>query len=210
MVAVLRFIVATEILLLPLWVGTVWARPSAAGGPQDRSRALGRLSRCCAAVVVAAMALPALAALAEEPLVGGVLRAQAVAVAFLVLLAGLAAVLERGLGPVAAQVLTALLGWALLAGILLAGPVADLLRGPAQETFVRVVVHVNPLVVAERELGLDWLHQSLTYRLTPLGESYGYLVQDLAWWKTVLGHLFVGSGLLVFGTTGLRRAPGET
>jgi hypothetical protein len=67
---------------------------------------------------------------------------------------------------------------------------------------VRGAVHANPLVVAERTLGLDWLHQGLTYRLTPLGESFGYLLGDVAWWKTALGHVFVGSGLLAFGAGG--------
>jgi hypothetical protein len=121
-----------------------------------------------------------------------------VALGFLVLLAGLAAILRRALGPVAAQALAALAGWLIVGGMILAGPVAELLHGPAQETLVRAAVHASPLVVAERELGLDWLHQEMTYRLTPLGESFSLFVRDAAWWKTFLGHAFVGSGLLVF------------
>ena len=69
----------------------------------------------------------------------------------------------------------------------------------------------NPLVVAEYELGLDWLHAAMTYRLSPLGDSYSYLLRDAAWWKTMLAHLFVGSGLLVFSFDRRRakKAPGE-
>jgi hypothetical protein len=146
-----------------------------------------------------------LAALAEEPMVGPALESQVAALGFLALLAGVAGVTDRRLGPRAAQVATALIGWLILAGIVLVGPLADLMQGPAQSAIVRFAAHANPLVVAERGLGLDWLHQSLTYRLTPLGESYAYLLGDLAWWKTALGHFFVGSGLIVFGATGLRR-----
>jgi hypothetical protein len=52
--------------------------------------------------------------------------------------------------------------------------------------------------VAEQELGLEWLRQDLTYRISPFGESYSYLVTGVAWYKTLLVHVFVGSGLLVF------------
>ena len=98
----------------------------------------------------------------------------------------------------AAQILTALLGWLILGAMILAGPLAEMLQGDAQAALVRTVVHSNPLLVAERELGLDWLHQGWTYRLTPLAESFGYLLGDVACWKTMLAHLFIGSGLLVF------------
>jgi hypothetical protein len=127
------------------------------------------------------------------------------ALGFLVFLAGVAGVTDRAAGPRAAQVTTTLIGWLILAGIILVGPAVELAQGPAQGPLVRLAVNANPLVVAERGLGLDWLHQGLTYRLTPLGESYGYLLGDVAWWKTALGHFFVGSGLLVFGATGWRR-----
>ena len=106
--------------------------------------------------------------------------------------------LSRLAGERAAQVLTALLGWLILGAMILVGPLAEMLKGDAQAALVRAVVHSSPLLVAERELGLDWLHQGLTYRLTPLAESFGYLLGDLAWWKTTLADLFVGSGLLVF------------
>jgi hypothetical protein len=164
---------------------------------------VSRLAWAMAAVVVAAAASLALAA-AGGGGAGGVLEVQAVAAGFVILLAGTAAVLARAAGPLAAQMLTTMLGWLLLAGIILAAPLVELTHGPLQAEIVRVVAHANPLLVAERELGLDWLHQGLTYRLTPLGESYGYLLGDLAWWKTALAHLFVGSGLLVFGATGRR------
>jgi hypothetical protein len=155
-----------------------------------------------AVVVLAAALLP------EGPVVAEALQSQVVAVGFLVLLAGIAVAADRAAGPRAAQMIAALAGWLLLAGVILAGPLADLLQGSAQAALLRLAAHANPLVVAERELGLDWLHQDITYRLTPLGESFGYLLGDLAWWKTALAHLFVGSGLLVFGATGLpRRAP---
>ena len=133
-----------------------------------------------------------------DGLAGAVLRAHAAVLGFAVLLAGLAAMLGRIAGPRTTQVLVAFLGWTLVAGIILAGPAMDLSKGDLQETVVRLTVHANPLVVAESEMGLDWLHAGLTYRLSPLADSYSYLLRDVAWWKTMLAHLFVGSGLLVF------------
>jgi len=76
--------------------------------------------------------------------------------------------------------------------------VVELVDAPVKEPLVRTLVYANPLIVAEHELGLQWLHQSLTYQLTPIGESYAYLFGALAWWKTFLAHLFIGSGLFVF------------
>ncbi|MBM4020447.1 MAG: hypothetical protein FJ288_19370, partial [Planctomycetes bacterium] len=230
----LQFLVALEMLLLPAWAGAMLAgraachpfaplRIRAATARERRRRAAcattllphGRgsdpklipagLARAAAGVAVAAVALLAMAAFAEGPALAAAAAAQAVALAFLVLLAGIAVAAGRAAGPRAAQVLTALLGWLILAGIILAGPAADLLEGPAKDALVRFAVHANPLVAAERELGLDWLHQDLTYRWTPLGESYGYLLGGVAWWKTALAHLFVGSGLAVFGAAGGRR-----
>ena len=89
--------------------------------------------------------------------------------------------------------------------MILTGPAMDLSRGGLQETVVRLTVHANPLVVAESQMGLDWLHAGLTYRLSPLGDSYSYLLRDVAWSKTMLAHLFVGSGLVVF-SLGRRRS----
>ena len=189
-VSLIRMLVALEILLLPIWVGTVGVRPPASAGL--------RLSRALAAVVLVAMGLLVLGAIVGGDFFGGVLKSQAVAVGFVILLAGLAAVLDRAAGPRAAQVLTIGLGGALLAAVLWAGPMVEILEGPVRAAVVRLVVHANPLLVAEHELGLEWLHQGLTYRLTPIGESYSYLLGDVAWWKTLLGHLFLGTGLLVF------------
>ncbi len=199
MVPFIAMLLALEILLLPVWAGLVMARPQAS--------LVRRLAILAAGVLAATLVLLGLAAVAEEEgTVGAVLRAEAVALGFAVLLAGLAVMLGRIVGPRATQVLTALLGWLLVAGIILAGPAADLTGGAVQETIVRAAVHANPLVVAEREVGLDWLHGSLTYRLTPLGDSYSYLLRDMAWWKTMLAHLFVGSGLVVFSLGRRHRA----
>jgi hypothetical protein len=188
--ALLHMLVAVEMLLLPIWAGVVMARSGVNVGR--------RLALLPAAVVVVAVGLLVLAAVAEERPVAAVLRAQVVALGFLVFLAGVAAVMDRLAGPHAAQIATALAGWTLVAGIILAGPVAGLVTGSWRDLVVRVAAHTNPLLVAERELDLDWLHQTLTYRLTPLGESYGYLLGDLAWWKTFLACLFVGSAMVVF------------
>jgi hypothetical protein len=200
MLGLIRMLVAVEMLALPAWAAAVMVRP---GGSRqdglDPRPVLARLFRAPAPVVLLAAVLIGLAAFAEGPAVGEVLRTQAVALGFLLLLSGLAVGLDRLAGPVAAQVLAMLLGWVIVGGIILVGPAADLAQGPLQSALIRFAVHANPLVVAERELGLDWLHQTLTYRLTPLGESFGYLVRDLSCWKTALGHVFVGSGLLVFG-----------
>ena len=206
MLGLVRFLVALEMLLLPVWAGAMCIRAAPwESGISNLRFFASRLWRAAWAVLAAAAVTAVLGALAEELLVAPALECQAAALAFLVLLAGVAAVVQRAAGPRAAQVATALIGWLLLAGIILVGPAAELVHGPVQAALVRLAVHANPLVVAERTLGLDWLHQGLTYRLTPLGESFGYLLGDVAWWKTALGHLFVGSGLLVFGASGWRR-----
>ena len=217
MLSAVRLLVALEMLLLPAWAGVMCvrraARESAGHGTAcGRARealglrsAVGRLGRAAAAVAVVAMVVLAASLPLEGPAVAEAIQSQVVAVGFLVLLVGIAVAADRAAGPRAAQMITALAGWLLLAGVILAGPLADLLQGPAQAVLLRLAAHANPLVVAERELGLDWLHQDITYRLTPLGESYGYLLGDLAWWKTALAHLFVGSGLLLFGATSWRR-----
>jgi hypothetical protein len=195
MLAAIDMLTALEIMLLPVWAGLVMAPPGAGLGR--------RLATLPAAVVVTAVVLLVLAGAAAEGPVGDVLRAQVVALGFVILVGGLAAMLGRLTHPAAAQILTALLGWLIVAGIILVGPLAGLTADPLREAAVRVAAHASPLLVAERELGLDWLHQGLTYRLTPLGDSYSYLIQDAAWWKTFLAHVFVGSGLVVFS---LRRS----
>ena len=219
MLSAVGLLVALEMLLLPVWAGVMCVRRAAAEpAPEDRGEqpgiprrsrggfdAAGRLGRAAVAVAAVAMVVLAASLPPEGPAVAEALQSQVVAMGFLVLLAGIAVAADRAAGPRAAQMITALAGWLLLAGVILVGPLADLLQGPAQAALLRLAAHVNPLVVAERELGLDWLHQDITYRLTPLGESFGYLLGDLAWWKTALAHLFVGSGLLVFGAAGLRR-----
>ena len=187
--------VAVEMLLLPAWVGAAFVRPPDALGR--------RLLRAAVPLAAAAAILIVLAAFVSGEEVAGVLRSQAVAGGFFVLLVGLASALDRLAGPRATQMLTTLLGWLVLASVILAGPAVELAGPDAKEPIVRTVVYANPLVVAEHELGLKWLHQSLTYQLTPIGESYAYLFSDLAWWKTLLAHLFAGSGLFVFS---LRRA----
>jgi hypothetical protein len=186
----IAMLVALQILLLPIGVGFVMARPGAGLG---RRLAVLMIATGLAAAVVLVAAL-----LAKEQPIAAVLRGEAVAGGFAVFLAGIAALTLRLGGPRIAQTLTGLLGLVLLAGIILVGPVADLTQGPAQETVVRAAVHANPLVVAEREFDLDWLHSALTYRLSPLGDSYAYFLGDVTWWKTLLLNFFVGSGLLVF------------
>jgi len=195
MQSLIEMFVAVEMLLLPAWVGAAFVRP-----PDARGR---RLLRAAVPLAAAAAILIVLAAFVSGEEVAGVLRSQAVAGGFLVLLVGLASALDRLAGPRATQTLTTLLGWLVLAAVILAGPAVELAGPDAKEPIVRTVVYANPLVVAEHELGLKWLHQSLTYQLTPIGESYAYLFSDLAWWKTLLAHLFAGSGLFVFS---LRRA----
>jgi len=190
MLSVIQMLVAVEMLAMPAWVGAAVLWPPDGLGV--------RLARALAAVVVAAAILVALAALADPKVVWPVLQTQGVAIGFLVLLAGVGVVLSRLAGERAAQILTALLGWLILGAMILAGPLAEMLQGDAQAALVRTVVHSSPLLVAERELGLDWLHQGWTYRLTPLAESFGYLLGDVACWKTMLADLFIGSGLLVF------------
>jgi hypothetical protein len=183
-------LVALQILLLPIGAGFVMARP---GGGVGR-----RLAVLVIATGLVVAVLFVVALVAQDQPIAPVLRAEAVAAGFAVLLAGIAAMISRLAGPRVAQILTGLLGLVILAGIILVGPVADLTQGPVQEAAVRVAVQANPLVVAEREFDLDWLHSALTYRLSPLGDSYAYFLGDVTWWKTVLIHFFIGSGLLVF------------
>jgi hypothetical protein len=155
-------------------------------------------------VLVAAVLLAGLGLVAGGPMAAGTAAAQAVVLGFAFLLAGLAASLERWAGPRAVQGMTALAGWFLVATIFLVAPLAQLAEEKAK--IVQAAVYSNPLVVAEHALGFDWLHRTLTYQLTPLGESYAiYFASGIAWWKTSLGYLFVGSALLVFGTVGLAR-----
>ena len=190
MLPLIRMVVAIEMMALPVWAGAVLARPGAGLG--------WRLARLPAAVVLLAGALLVMAALVDGASAVGVLRTQAVALGFLVFLAGLGVLVERVAGPRAAQWIVALAGWIVVGSVVWAGPMLALLEGPAQATAAQVAVHANPLVVAEQELGLVWLRQDLTYRISPFGESYSYLVPGVAWWKTLLVHVFVGSGLLVF------------
>jgi len=196
--ALVQLVVALETLLLPAWVAAVGVSPPA---PLVRrlGRALGLVALLGAAAVV-------LGAIGGDGLAWGAVKSQAVAVAFAVLVAGVAQALERLVGVRAAQGLAAVAGWLILGGVILAGPAAELTSGSVRAGLIHVAVGGNPLVMAERELGNDWLHSSLTYVLTPIGESYSYLLADLAWWKTALWHLFIGSGLLVFS---LRRRPRE-
>jgi len=186
----IRMVVAIEMMALPVWAGAVLARPGAGLG--------WRLARLPAAVVLLAGALLVMAALVDGATAVGVLRTQAVALGFLVFLAGLGVLVERVAGPRAAQWIVALAGWIVVGSVVWAGPMLALLEGPAQAMAAQVAVHANPLVVAEQELGLVWVRQDLTYRISPFGESYSYLVPGIAWWKTLLVHVFVGSGLLVF------------
>ena len=197
MLPLIRMVVAIEMMALPVWAGAVLARPGAGLGP--------RLARLPAAVVLLAGALLVMAALVDGATAVGVLRTQAVALGFLVFLAGLGVLVERVAGPRAAQWIVALAGWIVVGSVVWAGPMLALLEGPAQATAAQVAVHANPLVVAEQELGLVWLRQDLTYRISPFGESYSYLVPGVAWWKTLLVHVFVGSGLLVFSLPRAKR-----
>ncbi len=184
-------IVAVEMLVIP-----AWAAAAAVGPP---ARLVGRLLKVPGPVVLVGGALVVLTAVGAPAGVVGVLWSQGVALAFALLVAGLAVLGQRLLGERAGQALAALAGWMLIGSAFLAGAAAGLLEGAALEQLVRWAVHANPLVVAEAELGLAWLQQGLTYRHSPLGETYGYLVGDLAAWKTCLGYAFVGSGALVFG-----------
>ena len=190
MADVCQLVVAVEILLLPVWVGAVCIRP-----PVGLAR---RLVLAPIPVVPAAAVMIVLAAVGGDVAGPGILHAQTVVVGYALLLGGLAAFLDRLAGPRAAQFLTAVLGWGLLAGIILVGPLVGMLQEPLKTALVRAAVHGNPLVVAQESLGLGWLRQSLTYRWTGVGESYQYLFGHLAWWKTFLAHVFVGSGLAVF------------
>jgi hypothetical protein len=186
-----ELLLALEIMILPIWAGLAMVWPGAV--------LVKRLMILLAPIIVILVVVGVFLGIFGSDGIGlDFLRAQAVVVGFAVLLAGLASMIGRLAGPRITQVLTAFLGWSLVAGIILAGAAADLTRGDVQATIVRFVVHANPLVVAERELGLDWLHSNLTYRLSPLGDSYSYLLQDVGWWKTALAFLFVGSGMMVF------------
>ncbi len=202
MLGLLRLIVALEVLLLPLWAGLEGLTPPA--GQRDR-----RLVRLPAPLVVVTGLLFMGGVLVGGEAVVGVLKAQLVALGFLVLLAGVTASAERVAGSRAAQGGAALVGWGLVAAVFPAGALAGLLDGPAAEGLVRAVVHGNPLVVAEEALGLAWLHQDVTYRMTPLGESYGFLAGQPAAWSTCLAHVFVGTGLLVFSWRRRGVAAGE-
>jgi len=191
--------VAMEVMLLPVWIGAVAVRPM---------RSLGRRGALAMGPIAGlGVALAGLASGGGGPTAAAVIRSQAVVLAFAVLLGGMALLVDRLAGPRTAQFLTAVLGWILVAAIILAGPFVGMLHGPVQAVLVRAIAHTNPLLVGEAELGVGWLHQALTYRWTPLGESYNYLFGDLAWWKTVLAYLFVGSGLAVFSQRG-RSGPG--
>jgi len=190
-------LVALEILLLPVWVGLVFGRSG--------WRLSSRLISAPAAVVLLSGVLLVMASLVGGPTAAGVLRAQAVAMGFVALLGGIGTVGDRLIGPRATQMLVVLLGWIVVGSVVLVGPLVSLLDGQVQALGVRAAVYGNPLVVAEQELGLAWLRQDLTYRLSVLGESYSYLAPDIAWYKTLLGHLFVGSALVVFSVG--RRAP---
>ncbi len=190
MADVCQLVLALEILLLPVWAGAVAVRP-------PKGLAL-RLVLAPVPVVPAAAVMILLAAVGGDVAGPAILRTQTVAVGFALLLGGLAAFLDRLAGPRAGQFLTAVLGWVLVAGVILLGPVVGLLPDALKPAVVRAAVHGNPLVVAAEALGLPWLHQGLTYRWTGLGESYQYLFGDPAWWKTFLAHVFVGSGLAVF------------
>ena len=190
MADVCQLVVAVEILLLPLWVGAVGVRPPAGLGR--------RLVLAPVPVVPAAAVLILLAAVGDGVTGPAILHSQTVAVGFALLLGGLAAFVDRLAGPRAGQFLTAVLGWGLVAGVVIVGPLVGMLADPLKTAVVRAAVHGNPLVVAEEALGLAWLRQSLTYRWTGLGESYRYLFGHVAWWKTFLAHVFAGSGLAVF------------
>lgn len=194
--SLINMLVAVEVLLAPAWAAGLAVRP-----PDGRAR---RLARAAVAFVAMAVALLGLGFLAGEGMAARALASQAVVLGFVLALAGLAAALERFAGPRAVQAMTALAGWLLVATIFLVAPLAQLSEEKA--TLVQAAVYSNPLVVAEHALGFDWMHRTLTYQLTPLGESYAiYYASGIAWWKTALGYVFVGSALLVFGATGLGR-----
>jgi len=190
LVLLVQLVVAVEMLLLPPWVAAVGVSPP--------TSVLRRLAWVLGPVAIFGAAAVVLGAIAGDGLAWGALKSQAVAAAYAVLVAGVAQAIERMLGARPAQVLAAIGGWLILGACILAGPVAELTSGAVREDIVRVVVGASPLVMAERELGNDWLHSNLTYILTPIGESYSYLLVDLAWWKTALWHVFIGSGFLVF------------
>ena len=180
---------AVEMLLLP-----AWAAAAAVGGGRPGRLLLGAPGP----VVLLTGLLFVLAALVGGETVLAVLEVQALGLGFVVLVAGVAVAGQRAGGERFGQFAAAALGWLVVGGFLAAGPVAELLGGPVAEWVVGASAHASPLVAAEHRLGFDWLHAGLTYRLSPLGESYALYVRGLAAWKTALGHAFVGSALLVF------------
>jgi hypothetical protein len=196
--SLVQLVVALEILLIPAWVAAVGVSP-----PGSMRR---RLVRGLVPVAAIGVAVVVLGAIGGEGLAWGAVKSQAVAVGFAVLVAGLAQAGERVLGARAGQATAAIVGWLIVGGVILAGPVAELTEGPVRATAAQVAVGASPLVMAEQELGGSWLHANLTYVLTPIGESYSYLLADLAWWKTALWHVFIGSGLLVFSLRRGRRS----
>ena len=198
LVRLIRMLVALQMLLLPAYVAAV-----SVGGAGRLGR---RILAAPAPVVLLGGAMLVLAALVGGGIALAVLKAQALALGLVVLVAGLAAAGRRLGGERFGQVLAAAIGWLLVGSFLAAGPVVELLQGPAAAWLVGAAAHASPLLVAERELGLDWLHAGLTYRLSPFGESYDLYIYGLAAWKTTLVHLFIGSGLLVFAGPGRRRA----
>lgn len=198
--SLVEMLVAIEVVLAPVWVGAAFAGPPAGIGI--------RAARTAVAVALVGAGLLVAAVAAGGGAAAGTLRAQAVVLGFVLLLMGWGACMERVAGPRATQMTTVLVGWLLVGTIFLAGPLVQMAGDKA--AISRAAVYVNPLVVAEHAMGLDWLHRGLTYRWSPLGESYAiYYASGLSWWKTVLGYVFVGSGLLVFGGAGLRRRPAE-
>ena len=199
--ALVDMLLAAEVVLAPVWVGAAIVRPPARLGI--------RLARTLVGPALAGAALLVLALVVGGETAVGMLRAQGVLLGFAIVLAGWAACLERIAGPRATQMATVLAGWLLVGTIFLAGPLVQLVGEKA--ALARAAVYVNPLVVAEHAVGIDWLHRGLTYRWSPLAESYAiYYASGLAWWKTCLGYLFVGSALLVFGRAGLgRRRPAD-
>jgi hypothetical protein len=192
-----QLVVAVEMLLVPAWAAAAGVSP-----PASMARRLGRV---LAPVVVVGVAVVVLGAIGGEGLAWGAVEAQAVAIAFAVLVAGLAQAAERLAGPRAAQGLAAVAGWLILGGVVLGGPAAKLADEPMRTAVVQLLAGGNPLIMAERQLGADWLHANLMYVLTPVGEDYSYLLRELAWWKTAMWYLFIGSGLLVFSLK--RRGP---
>jgi hypothetical protein len=202
--ALIDMLVAVEVILAPAWVAAVAVRPPWSSRVRGPDGMAARLARTAALFVAAGAALVVLGLVAGDGMAARVLAAHAVVLGFAILLAGLAVSLERLAGPRAVQALTALAGWLIVASIFLVAPVIQMAEEKA--AIAQAAVAANPLAVAEHALGLDWMHRQMTYVLTPLGESYAiYYASGIAWWKTALGYLFVGSGLVVFGISGVGR-----